>query len=271
MAKRKNVKMLKKIKKSINILGNEGITGITTRFKGYILPNHIPNYKKHQNLLKDKIGLEIGGPSGIFSKHGLIPIYPVVKRLDGCNFSETTIWEGNIKEGNNYCYGNQKGYQYICDATDLSGISETYDFILSSHCLEHIANPLKAIKEWLKILKDEGILLIVVPNKEYTFDHKRPTTSFTHLLNDFQNNIKEDDLTHFPEILKLQDINLDLGVGDIKEFKERSLKNYENRCLHHHVFDTQLLIEIFDYFDIEIITADYAKPFHIIIMGRKKY
>jgi len=63
---------------------------------------------------------------------------------------------------------------------------------------------------------------------------------------------------------------LDRGVGDIKEFKERSLKNYENRCLHHHIFDTKLLIEIFDFFDIKIITIDYAKPHHIISFGRKK-
>jgi len=263
--------MYKKIKKAINIFGKKGGKGIIIRrAKGYIIPNHIPNYKKYQNLFRDKIGLEIGGPSDMFLKHGLIPIYPVVKRLDRCNFRETTIWEGDIKEGSYHFYGNKNGYQYIRDATDLSGISETYDFILSAHCLEHIANPLKAIEEWLKILKDDGILLIVVPNKKFTFDHKRPTTSFNHLLNDFQNNIKEDDLTHLPEILKLHDINLDRGVGDIKEFKERSLKNYENRCLHHHIFDTKLLIEIFDFFDIKIITIDYAKPHHIISFGRKK-
>jgi len=269
MTERRSIKMYKKIKNLIKIYKTEGISGIIYKFKTYIFPPYIANYKIYQELFKDKIGLEIGGPSGIFERYGIIPIYPVIKRLDGCNFAKKTVWE-ELKEGdNNFRYGNKTGYQYICEATDLSGISsETYDFVLASHCLEHIANPLKAIKEWLRVLKSKGLLLIVVPNKEYTFDHKRPMTSFEHLLNDFHNNIGEDDLTHLEEILKMHDLRLDPKAGDKESFKNRSLKNYENRCLHHHIFGTNLLVEIFNYFNIQVIDITLAKPFHIIILGR---
>ena len=42
-------------------------------------------------------GLEIGGPSNIFSIRGAMPIYLFAKKVDGVNFSNKTIWEGKIK------------------------------------------------------------------------------------------------------------------------------------------------------------------------------
>ena len=32
----------------------------------------------------------------------------------------------------------------------------TYDVLLSSHTLEHIANPLRALSEWKRIVGDDG-------------------------------------------------------------------------------------------------------------------
>ncbi|PYL73305.1 MAG: hypothetical protein DMF22_01865 [Verrucomicrobia bacterium] len=34
--------------------------------------------------------------------------------------------------------------------------SGKYDFLLASHCLEHMANPLCAFQEWLRVLKKKG-------------------------------------------------------------------------------------------------------------------
>ncbi len=72
----------------------------------------------------------------------------------------------------------------------------SYDFLLSSNNLEHIANPLRALKEFYRILKPGGILLITVPVKEKNFDHNRQYTSFEHILLDYIKNTQEDDLTH---------------------------------------------------------------------------
>ena len=100
---------------------------------------------------RHKSGIEIGGFSHIFSKNGSIPIYPVVDSLDCCNFSKQTIWEGALEEGQNFLYDDKVGYRYICEATELSKKISlfTHDFVISSNCFEHIANPLKAIKECL--------------------------------------------------------------------------------------------------------------------------
>ncbi|ORB05988.1 hypothetical protein BST30_12110 [Mycobacterium mantenii] len=178
----------------------------------------------------------------------MLPLYQFVRGLDGVNFSASTIWEGRIRGGQNFNYHHKKrGQQFITDATDLHGIDAArYDFALSSNCLEHIANPIKALLEWNRVLKAGGGLILVVPNKEHNFDHRRPVTTFEHLVDDFTRRVGEDDLTHLAEILALHDLRRDPPAGGLKHFRHRSLKNFQNRTLHHHVFDVGLIEETLD-------------------------
>jgi len=230
--------------------------------------NKIKNYKKIKNLFSRKKGFEIGAPSMIFSKKGFIPIYNICENLDGGNFSTSTIWEGNINDKKGYLYPNNKnkiGHQYILDATNLDPIQDdSLDFVISSNCLKHIVNPLLAISEWLRILKSGRTLLIIVPDKNKCFDYKRSVTKMEHLINDLNNEVCEDDLTHLEEILELHDLTMDLPVGNKDDLKKRSLKNYENRGLHHHVFDIKLLRNIFNFFNIkELYAPSYCE--HLIL------
>jgi hypothetical protein len=39
-------------------------------------------------------GLEIGGPSSIFSGRSILPVYQIPLSLDNCNFSSTTVFQG---------------------------------------------------------------------------------------------------------------------------------------------------------------------------------
>ena len=131
------------------------------------------------------------------------------------------------------------GSQYICEATELKPIADrSYECVLASHCLEHVANPLRALAEWKRILKDDGLLLLVLPHKDGTFDCRRPVTTLAHMVEDYEKQIGEDDLTHLPEILALHDLEKDKPAGSPEEFRARSLENRANRALHHHVFDT---------------------------------
>lgn len=169
------------------------------------LQKKITSFDEYLTEFNGKKGIEIGGPSLVF-KHYL-PVYRRIKALDGVNFSNETHWEGRIVEGNTYQFFKEKvGYQYISDGTDLSKIeNKEYDFVISSHCLEHIANPLKALNEWHRILKNDGLLLLILPNKVSNFDRYRPTTTFEHILEDYNNQMTEHDLTHVEEVLSLTD------------------------------------------------------------------
>ncbi len=43
---------------------------------------------------------------------------------------------------------------------------ETYDFVYSSHTLEHVRDPAEALANWWRILKPGGTLVVVVPDED---------------------------------------------------------------------------------------------------------
>lgn len=217
------------------------------------------------SYVSEKVGIEIGGPSHIF--RSLIPVYFKAQRVDGVNFSNKTVWEGEIHAGNTYQYLPDKfGHQFISDGTDLTQIeAETYEFLLSSDCLEHIANPIKALLEWKRVLKSNHLMLLVLPNKKSNFDHQRENTSFQHLIDDYNNNVNESDMTHLREILSVHDLSKDPAAGNFQEFAIRSLDNINNRCLHHHVFNETLIRNILEVTGFKIISTEETRSSFVTI------
>lgn len=53
------------------------------------------------------------------------------------------------------------------DANHLSRhVTKTYDFLFSSHVLEHMHDPRAALVDWLKVLKPGGHLIVLVPDED---------------------------------------------------------------------------------------------------------
>ncbi len=231
-------------------------------------PKRFKDYKEICNRLKGLNGIEIGGPTSAFKRNGFLPIYKSINNLDNVNFSNETIWEGELIDGNNFIVENTAGKQFIREASDLKGIEDdSYSFLLSSHNIEHLANPLKAIQEWKRVVKPNGYFLFVVPNKKGTFDHRRPVSTFEHLKEDFESNIDERDDTHFQEVLDLHDLSKDPSGLDLDAFKKRTNSNFLNRCLHHHVFDLELLDQIAKSTSIEVLILKEFSTIHLVMLG----
>jgi SAM-dependent methyltransferase len=222
--------------------------------------------------LKSQIGLEIGGPSIFFGLKGGFPVYLFAKKIDGVNFSNETVWEGSIKEGETYRYFKNKiGHQYIAEATDLSMVpDQSYDFLLSCHSLEHVANPIKAVKEWNRVLKTGGALVLVLPDKRFTFDIKRPYTDMQHLITDFHAGTDEYDTTHFEEIISHHDVTKDPGLKPSDEIRELLKNNFTNRLAHHHVYSHELIKQLLDYCGFDTNLQHEAPPFHLIAVAQKR-
>jgi SAM-dependent methyltransferase len=57
---------------------------------------------------------------------------------------------------------------YNGDATYMLGMPDgVFDYVYSSHCLEHVSSPYLAIKNWWRILKANGFLLILIPHRDF--------------------------------------------------------------------------------------------------------
>jgi SAM-dependent methyltransferase len=69
------------------------------------------------------------------------------------------------------------------DAQFLTGVSDNeYDFVHSSHCLEHLVEPAEGLKNWFRAVSSGGYLVVTVPDEDlyeqgvfpstFNLDHK---------------------------------------------------------------------------------------------------
>jgi SAM-dependent methyltransferase len=225
-------------------------------------------YEAMKSHLKEKSGLEFGGPSSIFTANHLIPIYDIAHSIDNGNYAPETIW---TSRSDHLRFGSRFGKHLIVEAGDASRIaSESYDFVAASHVLEHVANPLRALQEWKRIVKPSGTILLILPHKANTFDHRRPFTTFDHIRADFESNVTEGDLTHLQEILELHEMDMDPPAGSREQFRTRCLQNRSKRAMHHHVFSPELIIEMCSFLEMRVLNVAVERPYHIVVHAKKR-
>jgi SAM-dependent methyltransferase len=244
------------------------LKGILYRFR-VLAQGRLECFNSVLPFIKGKRGLEIGGPSEVFQRWSSpLPIYRHIASLDNCDISRTTVWAAHA-DTYTFSPGKAAGKTIFCDGSDLSSVADqSYDFILSSHNLEHFANPVKALHEWKRVTRPGGGWILVLPNYAKTFDHRRSPTTVDHMLEDFERNTQEDDLSHLPEILQAHDLSMDLAAGSAEEFRSRSLNNFTNRCLHHHVFDESNSRQLLTACGMNVLAVEPAFPFHIFLLAR---
>ena len=79
--------------------------------------------------------------------------------------------------------------QFNLQAPDIIDDGETLgtippgsqDFVIANHFLEHCQNPIQSVENFLRVLKDHGVLYMAVPDKRYTFDNGRRLTAYAEL------------------------------------------------------------------------------------------
>ena len=71
---------------------------------------------------------------------------------------------------------------FVSPTGDMSIIQGTYDYVVSSHAVEHAPDLITHFKNVERILKPDGKYLLVVPDKRYCFDHFVPETTILEVL-----------------------------------------------------------------------------------------
>ncbi len=65
------------------------------------------------------------------------------------------------------------------DVTDVPAQDGSLDYLLANHILEHLVDPLAALREWRRIIKPGGKLLLTAPN--HAPDYDTMVLDYTHL------------------------------------------------------------------------------------------
>jgi len=133
---------------------------------------------------------------------------------------------------------------YVADAHALPKIEDSsLDYVCASHVLEHLADPIKAIIEWFRILKPGGVVWLRIPDKRKTFDRKRERTTLAHLIDDFSRRVPTDDPTHVDDCNKNSD-------------PPRSEKH---PYVHNHVWIPEDMITLFDYIGTKHVSLEMKR------------
>ena len=104
---------------------------------------------------------------GWYQKFFKNPILDIGSGVDPLPFTGITRWdyqwtydevEGGIR------WKNEPGDR---DAQSLAGLEdESFNTVYASHILEHLPDPVEALRNWWRVLKPSGMLLIMVPHRD---------------------------------------------------------------------------------------------------------
>jgi SAM-dependent methyltransferase len=67
----------------------------------------------------------------------------------------------------------------VAPGDDLPFEDNSYDFVFSSHVIEHFPDPIKALYEWVRVAR--RYVVVIAPHRDRTFDADRPLTTVEEL------------------------------------------------------------------------------------------
>jgi SAM-dependent methyltransferase len=68
----------------------------------------------------------------------------------------------------------------VAPGDDLPFDDNSYDFVFSSHVIEHFPDPIKALVEWVRVAR--SYVVVIAPHRNRTFDVENPLTTVAELL-----------------------------------------------------------------------------------------
>ena len=153
----------------------------------------------------------------------------------------------------------------VANGDNLPFKDNSLDYVLSSHVIEHFFDPIKAIHEWLRVIRSGGYIFIIVPHKERTFDCNRETTSLDELINRHNRTLTICDYAYKPSEF---DSSLGYGIDKPQELLDtpyRLIADKEvpegwvrfNQDDHHHwtVWTTNSFLNLCRYMDLRVVEA----------------
>lgn len=142
----------------------------------------------------------------------------------------------------------------IGDVETLANIkTNTYDFLVSAHVIEHMRDPLAALEAWHRVVAPGGKIYLIVPDKRMIFDKDRHRTSLDHMIWDYVSPSFHRDEEHYLDYAV--NVNKKRGLEAIEEVRRLVRTDYS---IHYHVFIPEDIVNLITWFD------QHIKPLQIL-------
>ncbi len=156
------------------------------------------------------------------------------------DFADTGTLQQSYPE---LAHASLKAPDIVADLETLQGIADaSLDFVIANHVLEHVENPIKAVKTISRVLKSDGIAYLAIPEKTQTFDHLREITTLEHLIRDFEEgpdaSLREHYIDWCTNVDRLKGAELNAKVDVLIETRAN---------IHFHVWEYRDMLAFFHY------------------------
>jgi SAM-dependent methyltransferase len=94
----------------------------------------------------------------------------------------------------NLC-GRKRPVDVVAPGDDLPFDDDSVDFVLASHVVEHFSDPIRALKEWIRVARHK--VVVVVPHRDRTFDRDQDLTSIDEFVHRHQKHFTSADDHHW--------------------------------------------------------------------------
>jgi SAM-dependent methyltransferase len=145
---------------------------------------------------------------------------------------------------------------YYGHACALPFHDHSLDYVLASHVLEHVANPIAALAEWYRVVRPGGHIYLIVPDRRATWEHTRELTPVDHMIEDFVRGTTAVDATHIDEFVFQADWSIfspetpaeDVSAkqAELARTLRWAVENREEINIHFHTFEPSNLRELLE-------------------------
>jgi SAM-dependent methyltransferase len=121
---------------------------------------------------------------------------------------------------------------------DVNGLDPfptcSLDFVVASHVLEHLADPLGFLVDIHRVLRPGGVAIVLLPDRRRTFDSFRPPTLLSHLVEDHACGVTRVADDHVEEFLALADKGASFTTWPEDSSRDEFLEWHRLRSIHVH-------------------------------------
>lgn len=174
-------------------------------------------------------------------------------RFPYCNPRTTTFVEKHPGAAD----GMQKPH-IVADARAIPLPDGSQDYVFSSHVLEHMPDTIRTLNEWVRLLKPDGIIFLLLPHADRIFDRHREKTTLEHHIRDFENLGDEPDHSHDDEARigwsKLEDF--EAIEHDHRKTFGTDMWDFDHRlahdAMHYHVWTQDEIVRLLQHLGLNI-------------------
>lgn len=139
------------------------------------------------------------------------------------------------------------------DADRLRAVeSSSQDFVIASHVIEHLADPLGFLDDAHRVLRVGGVLLLLVPDRRCTFDRDRGATPLVCLIRDHERDATVPDDDHVLDFLLGADQGPEFEIPDDPDARARLFAWHRDRSIHVHCWTEDEFTEVLRYCAAEL-------------------